>query len=164
MSFTKDKIERIIKICLLKLRKQDKDLLDINVNERTITHKLAEYLQEHFPEFNVDCEYNRFERKDIDNMVKKLDLPTDNISWDDTEAKTVFPDIIVHKRRSPEKNILVIEVKKSLHNISGDLDRNKLIAFTKDPYNYDIGLFLKIDMEDDYDDFEWFSKGVRINE
>ena len=60
MSSTKDEIKGIIKCCLQKLRKLDKDLLDINVNERTITHKLAEYLQKHFPEFNVDCEYNRY--------------------------------------------------------------------------------------------------------
>lgn len=41
MSFTKDKIKGKVKVCLRKLREQDKYLLDEKVNERTITHKLA---------------------------------------------------------------------------------------------------------------------------
>ena len=34
-------------------------LLRINANERSLSHCLAIYLQEEFPAFNVDCEYNR---------------------------------------------------------------------------------------------------------
>ena len=121
MSFTKDDIEGIVKSSLQKLRRLDKHLLDININERSITHKLAEYLKEYFPEFNVDCEYNRF--KDI---VKTIKLPNERINWNDTEAKTVFPDIIIHKRGIEEDNLLVIEVKKSSNVNSGDFDRIKL--------------------------------------
>ena len=93
MSFTKDELEGIVKSSLKKLRRLDKKLLVINVNERSITHKLGEYLQQNFPEFNVDYEYNRFE-----DVVKNLELPRDKINWNDTDAKTVFPDIIIHKR------------------------------------------------------------------
>lgn len=60
-----------------------------------------------FPDFDVDCEYNR------DGVAPKkighLGLYPDD---DDTEAETVFPDIIVH-RRGTEQNYLVIEAKKS---------------------------------------------------
>lgn len=154
MSFRKDDIERIIRSCLQKLRKQDKYLLDKKVNERTITHKLAEYLQEQFLEFNVDCEYNRF-----DEMPKELELPMDNVNWNDTEAKTVFPDIIVHKRGTQKNNLLVIEIKKSSNSNPGNFDRKKLKAFLKDPYNYRFGLFLRIDLDDEDDYLEWFTKG-----
>ncbi len=41
------------------LMKHDAYILINNVNERTITHKLAEYYQNIFPGWNVDCEYNR---------------------------------------------------------------------------------------------------------
>ncbi len=164
MPFTKDKIEGIVKCSLQKLRRLDKHLLEINVNERTITHKLAEYLKELVPEFNVDCEYNRFEHNEIDDLVKRLDLPQKNVSWDDTEAKTVFPDIIVHKRGSQDFNLLVIEVKKFPSSISGKVDRNKLKAFTKDPYNYKFGLFLKINLVDERDDLEWYSGGIKISD
>jgi hypothetical protein len=46
-------------------------LLACDLNERSITHKFAEHLQRKFPEWNVDCEYNR----DYHDP-KRLDLPS----------------------------------------------------------------------------------------
>jgi hypothetical protein len=83
----------------------ESNLLCIDVNERSITHKIAEYLQYNFKEWNVDCEYNR-----LGDKVKTLPKPIKTNS-NDTDAKTIFPDIIVHKRGKNE-NLLVIEVKK----------------------------------------------------
>jgi hypothetical protein len=60
-TYTIDEIKEKVKYCLLKLKRRDKYLLEKDLNERTITHKLATYLQEQFQELNVDCEYNRFE-------------------------------------------------------------------------------------------------------
>lgn len=37
----------------------DDYLLKLDVNERSITHKLAEHYQKFFPDWNVDCEYNK---------------------------------------------------------------------------------------------------------
>lgn len=37
----------------------DHYLLEMNLSERAITHKLAEHYQHLFHEWNVDCEYNR---------------------------------------------------------------------------------------------------------
>jgi len=71
--------------------KNDDILLGIGVSERSISHKLAEYLQIQFPEWHVDCEYNRKERD-----IKRLE----GIKGCD-EQKTkdrIFPDIIVHHR------------------------------------------------------------------
>ncbi len=165
MSYNMKEIYGIIDCCLKKLRRFDKDLLDININERTITHILAEYLQEHFSDLNVDCEYNRFTVDDSEDLVKKLNLPKDQINWDDIEAKTIFPDIIIHKRRRQDSNILVIEVKKKQSsNLTSEIkDINKLKAFTTNPYNYNLGLFLKIDMEGIDDDFQWYTNREKIN-
>ena len=151
MAFTKDNLEVVVKNCLKKLRLLDKKLFEINVNERTITHKLAEYLQQNIPEFDVDCEYNRFE-----DLVKKLELPKDRINWDDIEAKTVFPDIVIHKRGIQENNLLVIEVKKSSNNNPGVFDRMKLQTFRQEPYCYIYGLFLRINLDGEKDELEWF--------
>jgi len=164
MSYTKDDLEEILKQSLKKLRILDNKLLEINVNERTLTHKLAVYLQQNFPEYNVDCEYNRFEPNEIEILVKKLNLPINLVSWEDTDAKTVFPDIIVHKRGIQQKNLLVVEVKKSSTQISGQVDRNKLIAFTKEPYKYKFGVFLKISLANENDYFEWYIEGIKIND
>lgn len=153
MPLSKDEIEGKIKASLLKLRKQDKYLLDNNLNERTITYKLATYIQQEFQDFNVDCEYNRF-----DDLVKKIKVPKSNVNWDDTEARTVFPDIIIHKRGKQENNLLVIEIKKSSNSDSGDIDRMKLKALIEYPYNYKFGLFLRINLDNNDDSFEWFPK------
>ena len=107
------------------LLERDGHLLTADANERSITHKLAEYLQLQFPAWNVDCEYNR---NGID--PKKLISFVKNIKSDNTDAVSVYPDIIVHHRRT-KNNLLVIEAKKS--NFNGeDLDEQKLKAFKKD--------------------------------
>jgi len=163
-TFTRDELEGIIKSCLQKLRRLDKYLLDKKANERAITHKLAKYLEDHIPEFDIDCEYDRFEQKDLDDMVKRLGLPRDNYNWDDIKTSPVIPDIIIHERGPYGKNILVIEVKKSSSLISEIFDRNKLIAFTIEPFNYELGLFLKIDLDNEDDKMDWYSNGIRIFE
>lgn len=37
---------------------KERYLLENNANERSLTHKLAEYLNLEFQDFDVDCEYN----------------------------------------------------------------------------------------------------------
>ena len=44
---------------LSELLVNDRDLLSIDANERSITFRFAMYLQRHFPDWTVDCEYNR---------------------------------------------------------------------------------------------------------
>jgi hypothetical protein len=118
-------IKRRIISALLELYGYDYELFDAEVNERSITHKLAEYLQRQFPYWHVDCEYNRRE-----NRIKEI------------EGKRLFPDIIVHKRRLSD-NLLVIEVKKGGDRYEGDM--NKLRGFIKIPeYHYLYGAFLAL--------------------
>jgi hypothetical protein len=84
----------------------DHDLLLLDANERSVTHRLAVHMDPQFEGWNVDCEYNRNR-----NFQKLLELPVERVPSDDTEARTVFPDIIVH-RRNTEENLLVIEARK----------------------------------------------------
>jgi hypothetical protein len=100
-------VEERVRAALDTLLEQDGFLLFADVNERSITHRLAMYLQSLFPEWNVDCEYNR-----DGHDPKELDLPVSGANEYDTDATTVYPDIIVHKRDS-QNNLLVIEAKKS---------------------------------------------------
>ncbi|RWM45559.1 hypothetical protein [Mesorhizobium sp.] len=70
---------------------EEADLLEVGINERSLTHKLAVHLQPLFTEWHVDCEYNR-----RGTHVKSLSRPLPEAP-DDTEAFTIFPDIIVHR-------------------------------------------------------------------
>ncbi|ADJ25558.1 conserved hypothetical protein [Dehalogenimonas lykanthroporepellens BL-DC-9] len=104
---------------------RDNHLLSVEANERSITHKLAEYLQVEFPEWNVDCEYNR---NGLDG--KKLSTFIKDIQSDDTDAVSVYPDIIIH-HRGTENNYVVIEAKKS-NSRTEDMDNEKLCAYRSD--------------------------------
>ena len=93
-------------------------------SERALTHRFAVHLERQFQGWDVDCEYNR------DGIgPKELNLPDQrDISSDETEARTVFPDIIVHKRGSSD-NLLVLEAKKVSTRHRGLDDKVKLQAF-----------------------------------
>ena len=112
---------------------QDSYLLSNDLHERTITHKLAEYLQPLFPNWNVDCEYNR-----DGHDPKRVHLP-DRQPVDAGAGSNVYPDIIVHERGSNDHNILIIEAKKSGEEDAAvdKFDRQKVEAFINDlQYRY----------------------------
>ena len=52
-------IRQRVETALKQLSVLDSDLLHSDVNERTITHRLAVHLERHFDGWDVDCEYNR---------------------------------------------------------------------------------------------------------
>jgi hypothetical protein len=114
-------IEAAVRTAIADFQAADRYLLEFDLNERTISHRFAVHLQQRFPGWDIDCEYNRHM-----DAVKSLHLPKDGISWDDSEAKTAFPDIIVH-RRGPGPNLLVIEMKKM--GLSPQFDYQKLKAY-----------------------------------
>jgi hypothetical protein len=37
---------------------KERTLFEVDVTERSLTHKLGEHLQHAFPDWNVDCEYH----------------------------------------------------------------------------------------------------------
>lgn len=157
LPFVKDKVRNAI-ICLIQ---GDSFLLTADTNERTITHKFGEYLQKEFPGWHVDCEYNRH-----GDEVKKIRLPDDKPQYDDTDGRTVFPDIIVHLRNTDE-NLLVIEAKKSTSRVKKDFDEEKLKAFTLPPYSYRFGLFVMFHTDKEQVEFptlEWYMDGRKIDE
>ncbi|WP_322793338.1 hypothetical protein [Bellilinea sp.] len=134
---SENEIKQRVIAAVCRLYRHDWDLLDVEINERAITHKLAEYFQDEFPEWHVDCEYNR-----LGNQVKRVHIENQPGNLADMDQQAVIPDIIVHRRRTGN-NLLAIEVKKS--GGSEELDYQKLRAFTIHPsYKYHFGLFLRI--------------------
>lgn len=111
-------------------------LLQMDANERSVTHRFAMHLQQQLPKLHVDCEYNR----DGVNPKRISHFYLDPTS-EDTEAKTVFPDVIAHIRDSKE-NYLVIEVKKTTNTVSRDIDFAKLRGYKGD-LNYRFALFIE---------------------
>lgn len=154
-------IKRKVKSSINKLKEYDSFLLKENVNERSITHKLAEYLQQEFKDWNVDCEYNRMVNGDS-NDPKTIHIPVKDIKSNDTEAKTVFPDIIIHNRTKRE-NLVVIEVKKKLNNrVNCKYDHLKLKTFTSPQFRYSYGLHIIFHVECNFKKppaLHWYENG-----
>ncbi|MHB9784414.1 hypothetical protein [Stenotrophomonas maltophilia] len=125
---------------LSELLGNDNDLLGIDANERSITFRFAMYLQQHFPDWTVDCEYNR-DGTDP-KRLGHLELYPDS---EDDEAKTVFPDVIVH-RRGTRDNYLVLEFKKSTSRIDRQIDLRKLRGY-KQQLGYEHALFVEVGTE-----------------
>jgi len=133
--FKKTEILKKLRSAIRTLFKQDAFLLEHNANERAVSHKLAEYLQQQFPDYNVDCEYNR-----DGSDIKKLDGFRE---CESNKTDRVLPDILVHIRGHDEDNLIVIEIKTNLNNES--CDTKKLELFTKQDgsYKYDYGFFIR---------------------
>ena len=124
----------------------DSFLLKNNVAERAIAHKLGEYLQNLFPYYTVDCEYNRH------GQNKKI-----------LSDKKVYPDIIIHERGNNKNNLLVIEIKKDINEDINDF--KKLSEFTRsgNDYKYHYGLFIHLNVDSAAKSLlRWFENGHEI--
>jgi hypothetical protein len=142
-------VEGKLSKALRKLYRNDATILekDFNLNERSITFRLGMHLCEQFRDFDVDCEYNRMIKNngyftEGDYWAKTINLSIGPVSGEDGEARTVFPDIIVHKRKQ-QVNLVVIEVKIAWKNSKKDFDLKKLEAY-KTCLNYQYAVYLEI--------------------
>ena len=112
-------------------------LLEKDAGERALAHRLAVHLESRFRGWDVDCEYNRLGERRL--LLPKATI----VSTDDDVGKSIYPDIVVHRRTVPE-NLLAIEIRKGGNYQPLDHDRHKLRALT-DPhlwFAYRIGLLL----------------------
>jgi len=159
-------LEQVLVSALEKLYKNDHFLISEDVNERSISFKLAGYLQGEMDQiengWNVDCEYNRIGTSKVEGefLTKRMDLPSrNNVSSEDTKATTVFPDINIHHRglEGSEHNLMVVEMKKN--KPEDQFDFVKLEQYGKS-LNYQWGVYLSLSV-DSYE-LTWWEYGVRV--
>lgn len=146
--FSDDELKKKFLKSVNYLLKNDIFLLENNVSERAITHKLAEYLQKEFPEWHVDCEYNR----DIDNVKRR------------PESSALNPDVVVHIRNT-KNNLLIIEAKKSNGEDNDEENRLKEATSVQHQYNYQLGIFITFNVLADFRKepfIEFFKNGSKI--
>ena len=150
--YIKSKVEKAIMLLL----KNDLFLLEIKAHERSVAHKLAEYLQQEFPEYHVDCEYNR--DKNISKRLKDIPECKNN---QNNSSDLVYPDIIIH-RRNTDNNLLVIEIKTSNNSEKCDLKKLELFTDSSEKFKYQFGLFLKFDRKKSVGT-KWYENGKILN-
>lgn len=143
------------------LEVEDEWLLTNDLSERSIAHRLAYHLQGFFDDYSVDCEYNgamregRYVRKKVfvvkqalmDAELKLRELEKDFLA-DQLIERSVYPDIIIHKRGNNDDNLCIIEIKKSTSVVGPDYDAIKLRSYTTheldDSLCYQLGIFIQI--------------------
>lgn len=97
---TPARIREIVKTAIGVFATRDMQLLHLDVNERSIAHRVAIYIENQLGAgWHVDCEYNR-----------NMHLPKSN-----PDKKLITPDVVAHRRNSP-LNCLGLEFKKSTHS------------------------------------------------
>ncbi len=145
----KQKIEKAIE----KLKEKDMFLINNDLHEITIAHKLAEYLESEFKDWDVDIEYNK--KIDID-MLKNTSKAIPNGFGNAGESgrkqqRRLRIDIIIHYRgkNDYDSNLLAIELKKVGNRSRRNMDEDALKQLTDQngPYKYQFGLFIDMNKE-----------------
>jgi hypothetical protein len=108
-----DTIRESLKRAVEETLDKDYDLIALGGHEQAIAHRIAVYLENPFSSFNIDCEYNRNKHK---TKNRRPESPSDD--------RKMRPDIIVHRRNTPE-NVLAVEMKAHANPATTD-DRDKL--------------------------------------
>lgn len=127
-----------VETALRQLSVLDRHLLANDANERALRHRFAVQLEKHFDNWDVDCEYDIFEAdpKRIAELERGLTIAVMGKPLArDTYGLTVYPDIIVHHRKTDE-NLLALEIRKSTSPVPDEIDRAKLEAWKGDPVGF----------------------------
>src|SRR5262245_39385124 len=105
----REEVQKRLHKALREVAPSERQLLEYNLSERCIASRLAMYLQQVFPEYSVDVEYNR-----AGASPKRLGLPEECANyWNHNGEALVVPDVIVHQRGSKGPHILILELKKT---------------------------------------------------
>jgi hypothetical protein len=143
-----DEVRYKIETALQLLYRNDHFLITNSTNERSITHKLAEYIQQLFPEWHVDCEYNRLGRE------RPKAIPSQDTS---------YPDIIIHFRNTQD-NLLIIEAKSIHSQDHSDIsDKDKIKAYIENLNSgYQFGLWICFHDDLAKNKLDWFKNQAGI--
>jgi len=160
--------------------KDDLELLNLKVSERTLCGALMLHLNEiikdsEFAGYKVDVEFNRNKNGKLKTLIKTVKGPK-NI-----ELK-INCDLIVHSRGNNIKhdNLIAVEMKKSNRKQSEkENDRVRLMALTKDSYDdiwsfdgktlpehvcrYSLGIYYEVNFSSRIITIEYYKKGHQYN-
>ena len=143
-----DELQKSIIEALKLLIQYDTDLIKTQPKEECINHKLAQYLElilikkRLLNKQDVDIEYNKYKENE-----KKS-----------SSGRNIRPDIIVHERRSGNRNnLIVIEAKK---NYDAKGDREKVTDLVKSGgFRYTVGAVISYFPMKEYVKIKFFTPG-----
>lgn len=124
---------------------KEKTIIKNDTNERTLTQRLAFYLELQlrknikYNDYSVNCEYN----KDGED-IKRLKFGKN------AKRKKIYPDIIIHQVKIKD-NLIAIEMKKTTSSSVDkrkDIEKLKALTDEKNGYCYVLGIYFELDITD----------------
>jgi hypothetical protein len=144
----RDKLHVIVRDAMDALFARDAGLLANDNSEWAVAHRLAVYLEQSLPGWNIDCEFNR---QGVQEDPKTREV-----------GSLIRPDIVIHHRGHLEKehNLLAIEMKKK----DSSKDHEKIAECSSPPagsrkFQYQYGLAISLDPLK----ITWFENGKIIS-
>ena len=164
-----EQIKDLVNYGLSKFYECDKELLNYKtekdaIAERCIVFHIGRYMLENMKSMpqlrgaNLDCEYNR-------NFLHPKGKYKQVLENNKEKIEQMIPDLIIHKRKSNEENLLVVEFKKGRPSKADkQKDIDKLCFFTDDEdiYKYKYGLFICL-YKNNHAAVRVFEKGKEIS-
>jgi hypothetical protein len=143
-----NELEECVAQALKMLLQYDGDLIETQPKEECINHKLAQYLECVLHEKtlldgrDVDIEYNKYKEDE-----KKS-----------SGGRNIRPDIIVHERKSGNRNnLIVIEAKKN-YDAKGDRDKVTELVNSEN-FLYTVGAVISYFPKKEYVKIKFFTPG-----
>lgn len=182
MTVTNGDLIGALKRAIEKFLAHDTYLLARDLNERTLTSRLAWHLQGELPKLNVDVEYNDnlgkpkyvfgLERSPVIPAEPGADGqggdPEEVLTLGSPKGKTVYPDIIAHER-GKHNNLMIVEAKKtSSSHQRFDLEKLRIYTDPREfyydqqgsvipnevPLQYQLGVFLVFPVGEGLEQYE----------
>jgi len=143
---------------------EEADLFKIGtsgVHEQAISHRLAVMLEGVFPNYHIDCEYNK--HSDAVKKCQKIKTVCCKCTQCNKENKggndiIIKPDIIIHKRNTNKDNLICFEIKKS-EDCNYDIEKLKCLTTE---YGYNLGVFINFKNDILKADIKYYSEGKKI--
>lgn len=117
---------------------EERKLLESDVREDGLSHRLAVHIGRQFKGWDVDAEYDKMHIDGVPSEKKYIGT--------DGKEHHAIPDIIVHRRQTME-NFVAIEIKKLGRNRGRERDFVKLTAY-KGQLHYQFAAFVEIGLKD----------------
>jgi len=143
-----DELQGSIIEALKLLIQYDSDLIRTQPKEECINHKLAQYLElilfkkRLLNKHDVDIEYNKYK----ENEKKSSD------------GRNIRPDIIVHERKSGNRNNLIVIEAKINYDAKGDRDKVEDLVKSEN-FSYAVGAVISYFPTREYVKIKFFGPG-----
>lgn len=147
-----NELQESIVDALKKLIESDNDLIETQPKEECINHRFACYLKQVLSDkgllgpCDVDIEYDKY----MDGKKKG--------SKKGSDGRSIRPDILVHKRRSGNKNNLIVIEAKKRYGTGKDMSKVFDLVDSK-KYRYSVGAVVSYLPGSDYVRIKFFSDG-----